>query len=168
MFELGGGKTWLCVDLDGTLVKLNGDWTKVHELIKPFTSVIKASEKAVIDDNKKFFEELSRLELANQATPLKLIEFIKQLNPNISKFMITNNTTETGESIDKNFDLRFNKVIGIDKVPKGKPDPSGILELMQKYKLNPKDGYFIGNERTDRQAAEKAGLSFISAYLFNE
>lgn len=168
MFELGGNKTFLCVDLDGTLIHLNGDWSGVHNLIKPYTNVLKASEEAVKRNDTNFFKELNKFELADLPTPLKLISFIRQLNPKIPKFMITNNTTATGDYVNRHFDLGFKEIIGIDQVTKGKPSPEGINKIISKYNLIPRDGYFIGNAKTDREAAEKAGLSFISAYLFNE
>lgn len=158
-------KIFLICDLDGTLVHLNGDWPRVKELSLPYKDVLKASEEAFKTNNKNFFEQLNKLELIQEPTPLNLISIVQKLT--IEKFIVTNNTTATGKYVNDIYNLGCKDVIGIDQVSEGKPSDLGIKILLNKYKLNLKNGYFIGNQLTDKVACEKAGLSFIDAKMFN-
>lgn len=165
MFNFNTQKPYLILDLDGTLFHLKGDWSRVHEMIRPYTNVIEACKKAVMNNDKKFFEELHKLELIQEPVPLKLASIIQ--NMNIDKYIVTNNTTDTGELINQKYNLGVKKVIGIDQVSAGKPSSEGLQKIIDEFKLKPENGYYIGNEKTDQIATEKAGLSFIYSKIFN-
>ena len=43
-----------------------------------------------------------------------------------------------------------------------KPHPEGIYYLMDKYKLNPHDTYYIGDRKLDVEVAKNAGIRSIN------
>jgi D-glycero-D-manno-heptose 1,7-bisphosphate phosphatase len=47
-----------------------------------------------------------------------------------------------------------------------KPKPGMLLAIMRHYRVAPMDTVFIGNHRTDREAAVRAGTEFIWAAKF--
>lgn len=51
---------------------------------------------------------------------------------------------------------------------KRKPKPDIIHELLEDYKIKPKQAVFIGNADADKKAAQNAGIDFIWAYDFFE
>jgi phosphoglycolate phosphatase-like HAD superfamily hydrolase len=165
MFAFDTKTPFLMIDIDGTLVQLRGDWARVREMSKPFKDVYKASENAVKTGDKKFFEELHKLEIIQTPIPLKLIGMVQQMT--CDKFLVTNNSTATGWYVNQMFELNCKDVVGIDMVSIGKPSSEGIDLLIKKHGLDRRAGYYIGNEHTDKIAAESASLSFIDSFIFN-
>src|ERR1700679_60383 len=108
MFAFDTKTPFLMIDIDGTLVQLRGDWARVREMSKPFKDVYKASENAVKTGNKKFFEELHKLEIIQTPIPLKLIGMVQQMT--CEKFLVTNNTTATGWYVNQMFGLNCKDV----------------------------------------------------------
>jgi len=165
VFTFNTKNPFIFIDIDGTLVHLRGDWARVKEMSKPFKDVFKASENAFKNHDKNFFEQLHKLEIIQEPIPLKLISIVQQMK--CDKYLVTNNTAETGWYVNNLYGLNCKDVIGIDKVSMGKPSSEGCDLLIKKYNLDRKSGYFVGNEKTDKTAAENAGLSFIYSGLFN-
>lgn len=44
-----------------------------------------------------------------------------------------------------------------------KPEPRMLLNIMEHYGVRPEDTLFVGNDEVDRQAADRAGVSFMWA-----
>jgi D-glycero-D-manno-heptose 1,7-bisphosphate phosphatase len=44
-----------------------------------------------------------------------------------------------------------------------KPGPAMLLRIMRYYGVNPEASIFVGNHSVDREAAERAGVAFISS-----
>jgi HAD superfamily hydrolase (TIGR01509 family) len=55
----------------------------------------------------------------------------------------------------------FNVLVTADDVKKAKPDPEMLICSCRKMRIRPACAVFIGDTRTDRQAAKKAGCVFI-------
>lgn len=49
---------------------------------------------------------------------------------------------------------------------KRKPSPKLVLELLEDYRIKPKQAVFIGNADTDKKAAKNARVDFIWAHDF--
>ncbi len=52
--------------------------------------------------------------------------------------------------------------------PRRKPAPGAILDALRQYQAQPEDCLFVGDQETDRQAAEAAGVPFAWAGAFFE
>ena len=55
----------------------------------------------------------------------------------------------------------FSIIIGKNDVKKGKPDPEGVLKILEIAKVPPERCVFIGDTEYDRIAAERAGVRFV-------
>ncbi len=55
----------------------------------------------------------------------------------------------------------FQTVIGSDTLPNMKPDPSGVLKILENAGCEPKDALFIGDSETDLGAARAAGVPCV-------
>lgn len=148
-------------DLDGTILHLNGDWDKVHEMVKPFIHVVAAAQDAKKKNDTAFFEKLSQLELVKAPTPLFGLKILRNLKCPV--FIISNNTNQTVKECIKMFDMPVVDSIGLESVNEPKPSPEGAQLLLKQYNLNPKNGLFLGNNPdTDEKAAKAAGIAFIN------
>lgn len=165
IFKFNNKRPFIISDLDGTLFHLNGDWARVQEMSKPYKNVMEASKNAFKNNDKHFFENLNKLELIKEPTPLKFMYIFKQMD--IEKYIVTNNTAATAQYINQQYNLNANGIVGIDQVSEGKPSSEGIKKILDEFKLDPKVGYYIGNQKTDKEAAISAGLSFIDVSIFN-
>jgi len=56
----------------------------------------------------------------------------------------------------------FDEIFGFNEVEKTKPDPEGLIKLMQKFKVNPNQCVFIGDMVTDILAGRAANIKTIS------
>lgn len=59
----------------------------------------------------------------------------------------------------------FSCILGCDDVPAPKPDPSGLLAVMQELGMNPEDVLYIGDSLVDQEAAFRAGCDFGAMLL---
>jgi phosphoglycolate phosphatase len=56
---------------------------------------------------------------------------------------------------------RFQAVIGGDEAPR-KPDPGGVLEILDRVGAAPSDTVFVGDSRVDVATARAAGVSLVA------
>ncbi len=93
-----------------------------------------------------------------------VIETLKYLNEKGIKLFVYSNKPHDllKEVIDINFpkDL-FIEVQGDNFIYKRKPDPEYLNSLFKKYKLNLKDGYYMGDSIFDLETARNANLKAI-------
>ncbi|WXL26441.1 phosphoglycolate phosphatase [Ectopseudomonas mendocina] len=62
----------------------------------------------------------------------------------------------------------FRWIIGGDTLPQQKPDPAGLLHVMKMARVEPACALFVGDSRTDVQAAKAAGVSCVAlSYGYN-
>ena len=57
----------------------------------------------------------------------------------------------------------FPVVIGEEDVPRAKPDPSGLLAAAASLGVRPMDAVYVGDSRTDAEAARNAGIVPVGA-----
>lgn len=62
----------------------------------------------------------------------------------------------------------FRWIIGGDTLPQQKPDPTALLHVMRMAEVQAQDALFIGDSRTDVQAAKAAGVACVAmSYGYN-
>ena len=62
----------------------------------------------------------------------------------------------------------FDWVVGGDTLPQKKPDPAGLLWVMQQAGVTPEQCLFVGDSRNDVQAAHAAGVACVAVtYGYN-
>jgi phosphoglycolate phosphatase len=91
-------------------------------------------------------------------------EVIEELSDEDLKLAIlTNNKSAYAEDILDKFDLTeyFPTIIGFNEVSNNKPDPEGLLKILEKWDVKPEEAIFIGDMTTDVQAGKAAGVTVI-------
>jgi phosphoglycolate phosphatase len=62
----------------------------------------------------------------------------------------------------------FSWIVGGDTLPQQKPDPAGLLHVMDRADVRPGDALFIGDSRNDIRAARAAGVCCVAmTYGYN-
>jgi HAD superfamily hydrolase (TIGR01662 family) len=92
-------------------------------------------------------------------------EIIEELSDeDIKLAILTNNKSVYAEEVLERFNLKeyFPTIIGFNDVSNNKPDPEGILKILEKWEVPPKEAIFIGDMTTDIQAGKAAGVTTIS------
>jgi len=90
-----------------------------------------------------------------------LIEDIYKKKLNLA--ILTNNKSQYAEEILEKFNLTkyFPTIIGFNDVSEVKPDPEGILKIIEKWKISPEQTIFIGDMSTDVDAGKAAGVTMV-------
>ncbi|MFO7796065.1 MAG: HAD family hydrolase [Promethearchaeati archaeon] len=77
--------------------------------------------------------------------------------------ILTNNKSQYAKEILEKFNLTkyFPTIFGFNDVSEVKPDPEGILKIIEKWKIKPEDTIFIGDMSTDVDAGKAAGVTMV-------
>jgi len=77
--------------------------------------------------------------------------------------ILTNNKSQYAEEVLEKFNLSsyFNTIIGFNDVSEVKPNPEGILKILNKWNLKPTEAIFIGDMTTDIEAGKAANVKMI-------
>ncbi|MFN2427553.1 MAG: HAD family hydrolase [Candidatus Binatia bacterium] len=96
-----------------------------------------------------------------QPKPL-LRETLGALRQQYSTAMATNRG-QTTQGVLEFFELRsfFDLAVGVLDVAKPKPHPDMLLHCIDHFDVAARDAVYVGDQSTDRQAAEAAGMHFI-------
>jgi len=178
----------LLFDLDGTIFDLNVDWMSIKRHFRQYTKEtygqdlpsnrfyknFKFIEKNFGEKALQYYvnhlasEELKTVR-ANLSTPKwlaekgmkKLLECIEQ--DGIMCGIVSSNFHETVEEIVHLHKLNpiFLEIVGRNDVENAKPDPEGLLKIIEKHNLNPEKTLYVGDTITDKQAAKRANVKFI-------
>jgi len=91
------------------------------------------------------------------------IDTLEKLKELVSLAVCTNRATSM-EMIIEDFGMNgfFSCVMTAGKVANPKPHPEPLLKILEHYGVAPGDALFVGDAEVDRQAAEGAGVPFIS------
>jgi len=166
-------------DLDGTLVDLAVDWTRVHEEVEARLGdnlehgirsyseneiFDTAREVGVYDDLLKAIE-FHELEGAKQATSKPLLDELHHLSCPIG--ICTANSKQAALLALDRFDVQseVDALVARETVRPGKPDPGPLVTAFDRLQAEPGDSLFVGDEPTDAQTAVGAGSSFLKADL---
>jgi HAD superfamily hydrolase (TIGR01549 family) len=91
----------------------------------------------------------------------KLIK--KIFNKKIEMAILTNNKSQYAEEVLEKFNLTkyFDIIIGFNDVSEVKPNPEGILKILNKWKIKPSEAIFIGDMTTDVDAGKAADVKMV-------
>jgi len=176
-------KKVIVFDLDGTIVRLAADW---HSLFKALTSrFIEKHQEAInyesmsailskiveMDDDEELqlnFNLIRQYELENITSnePIKeIIYFINNqelfgVSPNAKLAVFSLNTRST---ILKSLEMagvldKFEFFVGREDVRKWKPEPDGLLKILDYFKVSAKDMIYFGDLEKDLLAGANAGI----------
>lgn len=88
----------------------------------------------------------------------------------VAMAVITNKPSQFLPELFERFGLSdyFNWVVGGDSLPQQKPDPAGLLWVMDKAGVEPGQSLFVGDSKNDIQAARAAGVACVAmSYGYN-
>jgi len=176
-------KKVIVFDLDGTIVRLVADW---HSLFKALTSrfiekyqkaINHESMSAILSSVVKLGDEeelqlnfnliqLYELENITSNQPIKeVIYFINNkelfgVSPNAKLAVFSLNTRST---ILKSLEMagildKFEFFVGREDVRKWKPEPNGLLKILDYFKVDAKEMIYFGDLEKDLLAGAKAGV----------
>ncbi len=170
-------------DLDDTLIHSNIDYNKIRSIIaqlfNPPIAEIDAKNTAILilleklrlahpdlyPIGKKRMLELEKA-AAETATVMNGADKIPGImkKHNIESVIFTNNSTETFNLYLSKPRFKFLKGFKIftrDDFLKPKPDPEGILQILDNFSLTPECTVYIGDSYIDSKAAYGAGIRFV-------
>jgi phosphoglycolate phosphatase len=162
------------VDLDGTLIHLQTDWSKVKDWvsqqIKPLG--FKYDKKIGLDENlfavkaanpgrfNFLMKNLAALEqegLDSAPVNQKLIEELRG-----QKWaLLTLNVRSTALAALARMDLKPELIIAKEDVKAPKPDPDGALQILRKLHWSAEETVFLGDSERDEGCAKGAGIQFL-------
>lgn len=96
-----------------------------------------------------------------------IYEGIDQLISKLAKHkklaILTNNKSQYAEEVLEKFNLSnyFSTIVGFNDVSEVKPNPEGILKILDKWNLKPTEAIFIGDMTTDIEAGKAANVKMI-------
>lgn len=184
------GKEIIVFDLDGTIVKLQANWHSLKDILAKryaeinsencsFSSISSCLSKIVEKGDEKELKEnfkiIRQYELEN-ITDTKIIPEIVGFIKNKEKFGISKevkivvfslNTRKTViESLKiAGISMFIDKIIGREDVRNWKPEPDGLIKLMQHYSVSPDKVVFFGDMKKDIEAGEAAN---VDSYYVDE
>jgi HAD superfamily hydrolase (TIGR01549 family) len=90
-------------------------------------------------------------------------KLISKLANNVKLAILTNNKSQYAEEVLEKFNISeyFDLIIGFNDVTEVKPDPEGIIKILDKWNLKPSDAIFIGDMTTDVDAGKAANVKMI-------
>lgn len=162
-------------DLDGTLVDLAVDWETVHDeveelldayLDEPITEY-QRNDVFAIAQNHDAYDELERLlegyetDGAADATPLDLVETVSDFDCPVA--VCTANAGKAAEIALDHFGAldAVDCIVSRETLAEGKPHPRPLLDCFDALDVRPGNAVFVGDERTDAEAATRAETSFL-------
>jgi pyrophosphatase PpaX len=162
-------------DFDGTLYKINVDWKDLKDKLYR-----KAAEMGLqgtfgslrelytlSSDHPVIKTELIRIQTGVEMKGMKdsngIMQGIKAARWRLSRGMgcsiCSSNTGSTLAEMVGNWG--FDPIIALDDVSQPKPDPEGLLRIINGLEGSPDDVIMVGNSEFDSQAAEQAGIEYI-------
>ncbi|MFX1570385.1 MAG: HAD family hydrolase [Promethearchaeota archaeon] len=90
-------------------------------------------------------------------------DLISKLAKRVKLAILTNNKSQYAEEVLDKFKLSeyFETIVGFNEVTEVKPNPEGILKILDKWNLKPSDVIFIGDMTTDVDAGKAAKVKMI-------
>ncbi|MHA1727098.1 MAG: HAD family hydrolase [Promethearchaeota archaeon] len=91
----------------------------------------------------------------------KLIKFLSKKRKKLA--ILTNNKKSYAiETLEKHgLEENFNEILGYNEVKNVKPDPEGLLKILEIEGIDPNNALFVGDMISDAQAGKRAGVKTI-------
>ncbi|MBA7514897.1 Phosphoglycolate phosphatase [subsurface metagenome] len=176
-------KKVIVFDLDGTIVRLAADWHSLKNVLndrysehfqdgRQFTSIssclseiVEKGDEAELQRN---FDVIKQYELDNIEKNEPIEETIYFIN-NTKLFGVKRGTKlailslNTRQTIKKSLELarisdKFDFILGREDVRSWKPEPEGLLRIMEHYKVNKEDMIYFGDLEKDLATGANAGI----------
>ncbi len=176
-------KKVIVFDLDGTIVRLAADWHSLKNVLndrysehfqddRQFTSIsaclseiVEKGDEAELQRN---FDVIKQYELDNIEKNEPIEETIYFIN-NTKLFDVKRGTKlailslNTRKTIKKSLELagisdKFDFILGREDVRSWKPEPEGLLRIMEHYKVNKEDIIYFGDLEKDLETGANAGI----------
>ncbi|MBE0451568.1 MAG: HAD-IA family hydrolase [Clostridia bacterium] len=92
---------------------------------------------------------------------IELLRFLRRLNLNLA--IVTNNSRPSLEMGLKHLGIEdvFHITLSRDEVSATKPEPDGLIKVLNKFEVHPHDAIFIGDTDNDILAAKAAGIKSV-------
>ena len=174
-------KKLLILDLDGVLINSKPNMKKslsqtskklgiklpfkIYEnyLGLPFEKIIsKMKVKTGIIEIKKNYELFSLKSLNNIKIDKRKLNDLKKLKNFYFITVFTSKSKIRTTKILKRYNF-FDYCVTSDDVKKGKPDPEGLLKILNKFKINNKKTIFVGDSIYDFRASKAAKIKYLHA-----
>ncbi|MHA1762618.1 MAG: HAD family hydrolase [Promethearchaeota archaeon] len=183
-------KKLIIFDLDGTLIKLAVDWPLLKRTLSNivyeiygeehlFTSISKClthikekQDEALLRNFFKVIEEHETRNIENSTPIEESLYFINHLD----EFNVKNDvkiaimSLNTRKAIKKALEIlgitnKIDYIIGREDVRHWKPDPEGLLKILNFFNVDKSEAIFFGDMQKDMICGEKAG---IESHLIGE
>jgi len=105
-----------------------------------------------------YMEFIPDMEIEPHLKPL-----IKTLRPRYKTAIVTNRT-DTMPAIMSEYDLKgdFDMVVTAWDVRNPKPDPEGLVKVLDHFRFRPEEAIYVGDTQVDEAAAAAAGIPFVA------
>ncbi|MHA2392939.1 MAG: HAD family hydrolase [Promethearchaeota archaeon] len=110
------------------------------------------------------FNQFNKYKEAESTIFKGIDKLLKNLfNKKLKMAILTNNKSQYAEEVLEKFNLSkfFNTIIGFNDVSEVKPNPEGILNILNKWNLKTSEVIFIGDMTTDVDAGKAAKVKMI-------
>ncbi|MBN1133887.1 MAG: HAD family hydrolase [Methanosarcinaceae archaeon] len=165
-------------DLDGTIVYMNVDWSKVKKELsdhfynsygikESFNPMLTAIEKMIdkfgIDTRFEIYNILKKHELnaiENSTFNEYIVTLIRNMPLEKKLAIFSTNLHETIESILEKVGLlvRFEYIVGLEDVRYTKPNPEGINNILDHFKVNNSKALFIADKFIDFEVGKSCNI----------
>ncbi|MFW9901194.1 MAG: HAD family hydrolase [Candidatus Thorarchaeota archaeon] len=90
-------------------------------------------------------------------------DLISKLAKKVKLAILTNNKSQYADEVLEKFNLSefFETIVGFNDVTEVKPNPEGILKILDKWNLKPSEAIFIGDMTTDVDAGKAAKVKMV-------
>jgi HAD superfamily hydrolase (TIGR01549 family) len=176
MIDVPPGRRLIILDLDGTLVVLPIDWQRMKQaLAEAFPDVSFAQLSAGVrtathrygtSGRQTCFEVIRRFEREGLPgmTPVREVLDLVAARRGDARFAIcSNNMHDTIDDVVFALGLgdAVDAIVGRDDVVECKPDPEGLLKILDELRVPATDAVFIGNHSSDAAASAPVGIQTI-------
>ena len=183
-------KVVIVFDLDGTIVKLSADWTRLKDILLEryreqfnedcnarristcISEVVRKGDEAILQE---FFDIIREFELTSlkDAHPIKeTVYFINNkelfgIRDKVNFAILSLNTRNTIIKALEIADIlnKIEYIVGREDVRKWKPAPDGLLKIQKHFKIKKQEMIFFGDLENDILTGKNAG---IQAYYIDD